>query len=302
MRTNGGWVRRLAFSAAALWATAGHAQAWLPDGGTTSFGLAYSNAFYKLHYLPDGHTVDVGHTRTYTYEFAAAYSPTDYWMFNATLPVIRSAYHGCCAHPANLTSADDGDYHTTLTDLRLEAHYQLLQEPVALAPYVAWVHPTHDYQTLGHAAPGRDLDEVWAGLGIGKSLDQWIPRTYVQARLTYAWVQEVAGVSHNRENVDFDLGYYVNTKVAVQALVNWQKTLGGVDVPMKRDNPLFPYHDQLAADGHTNLGAAVSWFYSDRSTWSLAYSQGVQGTNGHKLANQFTLAYTYGFFGFRPPQ
>jgi len=281
----------------ASWATASHAQAWLPDGGTTSFGAAYTNSFYKLHYLPNGHTVDAGHTRTYTYEFAAAYSPTDYWMFNATLPVIRAAYHGSKPHP---TTIDDGDYHTTITDLRLEAHYQLLQEPMALAPYVAFVHPTHDYATLGHAAPGRDLNEVWGGLGMGKSLDQWIPRTYVQARLTYAWVEKVAGVSHNRENVDFDLGYYVNTKVALQAIVQWQKTLGGVDVPMPPTNPLFPHHDQLAADGHTNLGAAASWFASDRSTWSLAYSQSVQGTNAHKLANQFTLAYTYGFFGFRP--
>jgi len=218
--------------------------------------------------------------------------------------VIRSGYHGCCPHPASMTNADDGSYHTTVTDLRLEAHYQLLQEPLALAPYVAYVWPTHDYETMGHSAPGRGLTETWLGLGVGKSLDQWIPRTYVQARFTYAWVEKVAGVSHNRENIDFDVGYYVNPHVALQGLVQWQKTIGGIVVPFPKSDPrypvLFPHHDQLAADDHTNIGGGASWFVSDESTWSLAYMQGVKGRNGHKIDSQFSLAYTYGFFGFRP--
>jgi hypothetical protein len=280
-----------------VWAVTGHAQAWLPDGGTTSFGVSYTDTFDKEHYLPNGHTIDAGHMRLYTYDFAVAYSPTDYWMFNATLPLVSSEYHGKFPHP---TYVDDGNYHTTFTDLRVEAHYQLLQDPVALAPYIAYVWPTHDYETLGHAAPGRGLEEFWLGLGIGKSLDQWIPRTYVQARLTYAWVEKVHDVSHNKENFDFDLGYYVNAKVALQALVHVQNTVGGIDVPIPKSNPLFPYHDQLAADDFTNIGGGGSWFASERSTWSVAYMQGVQGRNGHKLGRQFTLAYTYGFFGFRP--
>lgn len=300
MLIQGGWARRCVLGAGILWAATVHAQAWLPDGGQTSFGASYTDSFVKEHYLPDGHTIDVGHTRVYTYDFAAAYSPTDYWMFNATLPVVRSAYHGCCPHPASMTNSDDGSYHTTVTDLRVEAHYQLLQEPVALAPYVAYVWPTHDYQTMGHAAPGRGLTETWLGMGAGKSLDKWIPRTYVQARYTYAWVEKVAGISHNRQNFDFDLGYYVNAHVALQGLVQWQDTIGGIDVPIPRNNPLFIHHDQLAADGHTNVGGGASWFVSDESTWSLAYMQGVQGRNGHKLDSQISLAYSYGFFGFRP--
>ena len=283
-----------------VWTATGHAQAWLPDGGQTSFGVGYTDSFVTKHYDSHGNEADVGHTRTYTYEFAAAYSPTDYWMFNATLPVIRSAYHGCCPHPASMTNADDGSYHTTVTDLRVEAHYQLLQEPVALAPYVAYVWPTHDYETMGHAAPGRGLTETWLGLGIGKSLDQWIRRTYVQARFTYAWVEKVAGISHNKENIDFDLGYYLTPKVALQGLYRWQNTIGGIGLPIPPSNPLFPHHDQLGASDFTNIGFAGSWFASDQSTWSLSWMEAINGRNGHKLEHSISLAYTYGFFGFRP--
>lgn len=300
MLVQGGWARRLTLGAGLLWAGLSHAQAWLPDGGTTSFGVGYTDTFVTKHYDSHGNEADVGHTRTYTYEFAAAYSPTDYWMFNATLPVIRSAYHGAYPHPPSMTNADDGSYHTTVTDLRVEAHYQLLQEPVALAPYAAYVWPTHDYETMGHAAPGRGLYEIWAGLGAGKSLDQWIPRTYVQARFTYAWVEQVAGVSHNKQSVDFDLGYYVNAKVAVQGLWRWQNTIGGIGLPIPPSNPLFPHHDQLGATDFTNVGVAGSWFVSDESTWSLSYMEGINGRNGHKLGRSVSIAYTYGFFGFRP--
>ena len=290
-------ARRWALAAGLLWATTGHAQAWLPEAGNYSFAVSYTDTFDTKHYLPNGKELDAGHMRLYTYGFAAAYSPTDRLMLNATLPLVSSEYHGSKPHP---TSVDDGDYHTTFTDLRLEAHYQLLFDPVALAPYVAYVYPTHDYETLGHAAPGRGLTETWLGVAVGKSLDQWIPRTYTQARFTYAFVEEVAGVSHNKENIDFDLGYYINPDFSVQALARWQHTIGGIDVPIPPSNPLFPYHDRLAADDFTNAGVAGSWYYSDRVTLSLAYMEGISGTNGHKLGRSFSIACSYGFFGFRP--
>ena len=38
------------------------AQAWLPDKGSASFSIAYSNALNKKHYTSDGSEIDVGHT------------------------------------------------------------------------------------------------------------------------------------------------------------------------------------------------------------------------------------------------
>lgn len=300
MHNQGGrapWL--LALTAGLLWAGLCQAQAWMPEADTTSFGVAYTNTFNTKHYTNTGTEVDAGHVRIYTYGFAASYSPTDRWMLDASLPLVSSMYHGPDPHP---TEVDDGSYHATLTDLRLEAHYQLLLDPVAIAPYIAYTFPTHSYETLGHAAPGRGLDETWLGVALGKSLDQWIPRTFTQARFTYAVVQHVQGISHDKENIDFSVGYYFTPDVSVQALYQWQKTLGGIRFsrPPQRSDPLFPYHDQLVATGFTNLGLVTSWDYSDHSTLSVQYLESVEGTNGHKIDHQVSLAYSYGFFGFRP--
>ena len=268
MRDRGGLAPRLALAAGLAWAGTGYAQAWLPDKGTASFGVSYTDTFDKKHWTSHGDEVDAGHIRIYTYGFAAAYSPTDRIMLNAVLPLIRSEYHGSKPHPGNV---DDSSYHTTFTDLRMEAHYQLMLEPVALAPYVAYVLPTHDYVTMGHSAPGRGLNETWLGVAVGKSLDRWIPRTFVQSRFTYAIVEKVADVSHDKENIEFNVGYYVTPDVSVQAQVYWQKTLGGLDVPIPMSSPYFVHHDQLARDDFTNVGVGGSWYYSDRSTFSFAY-------------------------------
>jgi hypothetical protein len=300
VRIHGGWIRRLALSAGILWAATGHAQAWLPDGGTTSFGVSYTDTLDKKHTTAGGQEVDVGHIRTLIYGFAAAYSSTDRLMFAASLPLVRSRYYGPDPHP---TTTDDGDYHTTFTDLRTEVHYQLLLNDVwALAPYAAYVLPTHTYSTLGHAAPGRGLDELWLGLSAGASLDKIIPRAYMSATFTYAVVQHVVGISHDKEDIDGSIGWFATPSVSVQAFVNWQKTLGGFYfyAPPNPADPIFPHHDQLAAAGYTNVGIGSSWDFSDRSTISLAYSEALHGVNTHLVDHSVSLIYSYGFFGFRP--
>ena len=86
---------------------------------------------------------------------------------------------------------------------------------------------THDYETLGHAAPGRGLNELNLGFYIAKSLDQWIPNTYVQARYNYAFVEQVVGVSHDRTNADLEVGYFVNPRFSIRVLYAYQNTHGG---------------------------------------------------------------------------
>ena len=269
-----------------------HAQAWMPAAGSSDFSASYTDSFDTKHYLFDGSEIDAGHIRYYTYGLAGSYSPTDRLMLNASVPVIRSIYMGAFPHP---TSVDDGTYHTTYTDLRTEAHYQLLLDPVALAPYVAYVLPMHHYATLGHASPGRGLHETWLGMGMGKSLDEWIPRTYVQARFTYAIVQKVQDISHDKENIEAEIGYYVTRDVNVQALYQWQKTLGGIGLPVPRSSPLYWYHDILGASAYTNLGAGVTWAYSDSVGLSFSYLASIEGKNGHKLGRAVSFALSYGF-------
>ena len=155
--TGGGRAPWLALTAGWLWAGVGQAQAWLPSAGSGDVSVAYVDSWYTKHWTSSGGTVDAGHIRAFTYALGAEYSPTDRWMFSASLPLIESEYHGAHPHP---TEVDDGAYHATFTDLRTEAHYQWLLEPFAIAPYVAYLFPVRNYETLGHAAPGRGLDDL----------------------------------------------------------------------------------------------------------------------------------------------
>jgi hypothetical protein len=116
----GQWVPLLALTVGGMWTATGLTQAWLPSAYETSAGVSYTDTFDTKHVNSVGQEVDAGHVRAYIYDFAAAYSPTDRIMLSASVPLIRSEYHGAYPHP---TTTDDGSYHSTFTDLRVEAHY-----------------------------------------------------------------------------------------------------------------------------------------------------------------------------------
>ena len=227
---------------------------------------SYTDTLDKKHTGANGHEVDVGHIRTFNYGFAAAYSPTDRLMFAASLPLVRSRYYGPDPHP---TTTDNGEYHSTFTDLRTEVHYQLLLNDVwALAPYAAYVLPTHTYAVLGHAAPGRGLDELWLGLSAGSEPGQvdtaHVRQRNVHLRRGRARAGHLArqGEHRRQRGVVRDSQ---RQRAGVRELAEdarWPE----FTVPPSPANPLFPYHDQLAAAGYTNVGIGGSWDYSDRST------------------------------------
>jgi hypothetical protein len=279
-------------AAGALYPAMSRAQAWLPQKGSFVSGIDYNDTFNTHHYDSHGATGDFGHTRALTATFSAAYSPTDRWMLSATLPWVQAEYHGAFAHP---TPVDDGRYHDTVTDLRLEAHYQWISGPFAVAPYVAVVIPTHDYITVGHAAAGRGLNEAWIGTFVGKSLDRWLPRTYVQGRINYAFVERIAGIKHDRINVDAELGYFISPRWSVRAIASWQDTDGGIALPTPISHPHFEHHDQLGATRYLNLGGGVAWRVTDRLGTYAVYSTGIHGQNGHALDRGVSVGLSFGF-------
>jgi hypothetical protein len=284
-----------------------HAQAWLPDKGEFNTSLVISDVLNKQHWLPNGDTTgqdpatDPGHTRSTTYAFLASYGITDRLAVSGSLPYVRTRYWGPPSHGgAPGLHADDGETHGFLTDLRINVHYQLLEEPVALAPFIGYVLPTNNnYYTQGHAAQGRGLEELLVGFGLGKNLDPWIPRTYAQMKYTYAFVEKVLDMKHDRENLSLELGTFLTPRWNVAANGWWQFAHGGIDVPVPRSNPdfeeLFPVHDVLAADEYFNVGLGTGWSFTPTMTGFATYSHGVSGKNGHKMNQGVTVGFTYGF-------
>ena len=270
-----------------------HAQAWLPGKGSYSFGLDFSNSLNKKHYTKFGTEVDVGHTDLEVVSLSGSYSPSNRWLINASLPFVNGRYRGANGGGHD-TEIDDGSWHGTVTDLQLSLHYQVTDGPVAFAPYVGVIIPTQEYVTFGHSAPGRGLEEYWVGFYTGTSLNEWIPRTYVQLRANYAFVEKLLDISHDRSNLSLEIGHFLTDRLSVRVLASRQWTDGGISVPVPLTSPLFPVHDRLAAEEFINLGAGVSWTMSERVSIYGLYMEANEGTNAHKLDHRFSLGMSYG--------
>jgi hypothetical protein len=274
------------------------AQAWLPDKGTASFSLAFNDVLNREHWTPTGDTIDVGHTRSQTYAVLASYGLTDRWMLSASLPYVETRFWGPLPSHGGapeVQPVDNGDTHGAWTDLRVGVHYQALEKPFALAPYVAYVVPISDYYSLGHASQGRDLTEWIVGFNVGKNLSPWLRRTYTQLRYSYAFVEELEGVSHDRSNLNFELGTFITQRWNVSLYTAQQWTHGGIDVPIPRSNPLFPVHDRIADDEFFNAGLGTGFAITPEITSYLIYMHGFSGINGHRVNQGLTFGLSYGF-------
>lgn len=272
------------------------AQAWLPEAKTFGSAIVFNDTFVRDHYKADSTTVDAGHVRTQSYGFMFTYSPTDRLMFTAGIPLVTTQYSGPPSHGGDPHAVeDDGDGHTTFTDFRIGAHYQLLEDPVALAPLVAIVIPSHDYGTFGHAAHGRNLYEYWIGLAVGKNLSEWVPGAYTQLRYTYAVVEQVQDVGHNRSNYYYELGKFFTRRFNVSAFASWQQTHGGIDTPTPRKSRYYLNHDRIADEEFVNLGFGGGYSLTRELTAFATYMTSVDGQNTHKLAQGVTIGLSYGF-------
>ena len=272
------------------------AQAWLPEKGAFSLSLDFTNILNKNHFTSTGAEIDAGHTDLQITSISASYSPSDRVEINASLPLVKSRYRGPGLGGHN-TEIDNHTWHATVTDLQLSVHYQVADGPIGFAPYVGVIIPTHQYEVFGHSAPGRGLNEYWLGFYTAASLNEWIPRTYVQVRYNYAFVDPVAGISHDRSNASLEIGYFLNRSVSFRALGSWQWTHGGIDVPVSITSPLFPYHDRLAAEEYFNVGFGSTWTINDHVSVYGLYMEALSGTNAHKVDHRVSVGVSYDLGG-----
>ena len=124
--------------------------------------------------------------------------------------------------------------------------------------------PSHYYEYYGHAAAGRKLVEGQFAVAAGRLLDPILPSAYAQVRYMFAVPEKVLGISHNRSQLPFDVGYLLGPTSAftVRVLGTLQKTHGGWDEPIDwpaRTSPRYQVHDQLSRKDYFRLGGGMSY-------------------------------------------
>ena len=238
-------------------------QAWLPPRGEGSVGLTYLSIATSDHLLSSGLPQDRGPVQQHIVTAGVLYGLSDRLAVSAELPYIDGKFTltpGLAPNIHDLDSkVDDGRYRGTFQDFRVNLRYNAIRAPVLLTPFLEFVIPSHHYVTFGHSAPGRDLRECHVGTHIGRTLEPILPHAYFDLRYSYAFVQEVMGISPNRHNVDLEVGYLVTPTITLRTLGAVQKTVAGVESLVPPDSPYFPVHDRLERGHYSRIGGGATF-------------------------------------------
>jgi len=257
------------------------AQAWLPQKGEGQITWTYQNNYVRYHLDNTGKKFDAGAIRTHTQVVSLEYGLTDRIALDADITHVTSRYLGLITQPPH-GPPDTGFYHPTFQDLRVAVRYNLVKKPLLVTPVIGVVIPTHNYETRGHSAVGRKLHELQFGVNAGRNLEEILSGTYIQGRYTFAVVERVEGLNLNRSNADWELGYFATQRVSVRFAGAWQKTYGGIDIPLDQDLPHYhDLHDRAARSGFFRLGGGLTFSLTKNLDLQADYSKTVSGINTH---------------------
>ncbi len=273
--------RSMAISLAtfALAPQAAHAQAWVSDRGSLGLDLDY-NFFTSSKVVTDTtfsfpNAGTTGHQLT----LGAEYTPIDKLAVSASLPMVALKYTGMSyPHEPTGGSYDDGDYHSTLTDLRFGARYQILDEPLAIAPTLAFTIPLADYETIGNTVAGRGLKMAHLGLSAGYliGIANYVHFAYeFTLAEKYDRVAETEAYSQNRSDLSFLAGRkMLDYRLDLHLGANFRKNHDGVnfseiDMPGVLPDNAVMYHDAILAEQVFLVGAGVGYAISDTLSANL---------------------------------
>jgi len=288
------------------------AQAWLPPKGEGSFSFTYGNTFVRDHLGVDGTPRDTGHMRTSALTMSLGYGITDRLALSADLPYVVSKYMGVNPHrkvaggadtPPHWRFIDDGDYHGTFADYRIDLRYQVLKGQAVLTPFAAAIIPSHSYTYFAHSGVGRHVHEYLLGTYFGGTLDPLVPGAYAQARYSYAFAERILGVHHDRSNLDLALGYFLTPSLDVRAIGSLGYSHGGIEL-FASDTPegralrrsiYWPHHDQIGRERYVNVAGGVGYALTGTVDVYASYVTTVWGENGHKIKNGINVGFAWGF-------
>jgi hypothetical protein len=271
-----------------------HAQAWVADKGALDFSLDYNFATSNKVVGDGSFESPQAGTTTHQFTLGGEYVPVSYLALTVALPFALLTYTGnktAYPHPGG-GSYDDGNAHATLTDLRVGARYQILEEPFALSPHIAVSIPVASYETIGNTVAGRHLKALHLGLGIGRVIGE---ATYVHLLYEFSVVEKydrtpvTAQYGQNRSDFAVTIGHkLLGQQLDIHIDANGRITHGGVnfteinfnDVNMPSPASDVPkYHDAILEEDIFLVGGGVGYQFSNALAASLSGRLFVAGKN-----------------------
>jgi hypothetical protein len=272
----------------AMITTTALAQAWIEPKGETSVSLTYQYSDYLGHLDNAGNGVAENGSQAQIATLDVDYSVTDRLAISFSVPYTLSRLgNNPSPHLVDRTGINDGHYHGAWQDYDLELRYNVLMQPLVVTPFLSFVVPSHDYQTVAAEAVGRDLRETHLGMNIARTLEPLLPKAYVDAHVGYVFSQQALGISTNRTIADVAGGYFVTPRFTARGVVSYQRTHGGLTSEQVFADPpvltpdLLHGHDRLLRDTHLRAGLAGSFSIGPRTDLYAGYVKTLWGKNSH---------------------
>jgi hypothetical protein len=287
-------LQRLLFLSA-LCVTLSHslsAQAWLSPKGQGTVSALYQYGFDRYHAMSQSEAVDRGHIFLQAVMLDVDYSLTERLAVRLALPTIKGRYKGGEPHvlvrnqPETLVELDNGRYHGGLQDFRIDVRYNVSQKRLMLTPFFQAIIPSHHYPTLGHGARGTNQREYRIGANLGRRLDPFLPRAFVQARYSFGFVQQIVNVAPKRSYAEFQLGYLLTRRLSLQGSAIWTHGHNGIDLingvfPKNLRDEQWLNHDRISRVGLLDVGISATYALSRSTSLFFGLGRSVQGTNTH---------------------
>lgn len=276
------------------------AQAWLPLRGEGQVTVTYEYLYVKDHFDYTGKRFDAGPIRTNTVITNFEYGITNKLTLDSSITHVTSKYEGFVG-PVPHGPPDTGFYHPTFQDASVGIRYNVLSNPIVVTPFIAAVIPTHHYETRGHTAVGRDVHELQIGVNVGRDLEGFIPRTYVEARYSYSISERVEKLNLNRSNADWELGWFVKPRLSLRFTGAWQHSYGGIRIPLDSNLPDYhELHDRAAKSNFVRFGGGLSVSLTRSVDLHADFGNTPIGTNTHAARGLLLgLSWRFSRGGFR---
>ena len=284
--------------------SASSAQAFTLPRGVGAVTLAWQYIDNTGHRLSDGYLRVAGQSVTMSFDFELDYGVTDRLSATFGVPYVFAKYTGSLPPPSGLPVDSCQCWHSSFQDFSLAARYNFGNDPWAATPIVRYVRPTHDYNFVGEAAVGRDLEEFQVGLSAGARLAGFLPAASVQAGYTYSFVEKVLDIKNDRANAFFQIGYLVTSRLFLHVDGNWQKTHGGLRIGSLTGDPFplpgefntpakFAQRDRLTRSNYWHVGGGLSYNAGPVDIFAVA-SKYISGTDTHN-GQAYTVGATWYF-------
>jgi hypothetical protein len=293
------------------------AQAWLSPQGDGSVTVLYQYSIDRLHAYSDGRTKDLGHMYWDTVVLDTDYSFTDRLALKVSLPYIDGKYVGHSPHtmvrgdPTTAVAEDNGSYHGTVQDVRVNVRYRVTKGEWKVVPLFEASIPTTSYPVFLHAVLGTDSREYRAGVNVGRALNPVLPKAYFQAQYAFGVSQQFANITPKVSYGEFQLGYFLTRRIALQSsavgFYSHNGILWNYDLfPNDLTQAQWLNHIRVSRGKQLDVGGGIAYSFNRSTSVVVSMSHSLWGENTHLRYLVTTVGFVKAFStrreGDGPPQ